>query len=555
MRRRDRSLLCAGLLLSGCTVGEPCVRARRCDGHVLTLESCEGAIALERCDARGMRCDPEEGCVGCLPGYARCEGDAVWRCDASGAAALEARCDVARGEGCVGGACVDLCALAAAESTYLGCEHLAITALNSSLPEGFDFTLVLGNPGDQDASVRVLRDGAEVASTTVPARSTATLALPRIDELARSRRSSTLARAGAYRVRADRPIAAYQYNPLEFRRDERCALTGTSADLECFSFSNDASLLLPTHALGARYLADARRAVVGAGSFVAIAAPARARVRVTVTSALAPSADGALAAIAAGDTFEVDLEAGDVLQLVSLDGSLAGTEIDAGAPVLVIAGADCANVPPASPACDHLEEIMPPLSAWGRTVVAAAPRSVDGEPSVLRVTSGADGNVITLSNVAAPIPLSRGERFEIVTADDVLVEGTHPLLVTQYLVGALYFDRAIPGRDASTVGDPAMGLATPVEQLRTSYAFVVPSSFDRNTAAIVAHAGDEVRLDGAPVEAWDAVASSPWRVARVPIEGGPHVLSSTRGAGLTLYGVAPFTSYLLPGGLDVEALQ
>ncbi|HEY8432877.1 MAG TPA: IgGFc-binding protein, partial [Sandaracinaceae bacterium] len=403
--------------------------------------------------------------------------------------------------------------------------------------------------------VRVLRREVEVARAIVPARSAVELALPRVEALAASRRSSTLERGGAYRVLSDRPVAAYQYNPLEFRAHDECVYTGTGGELDCFSFSNDASLLLPAHSLGTSYLADARRAVVGAGSFVAIAATEDASLRVTVTSATAPAADGTVPALTAGETLEIDLHGGDVLQLVSLEGSLAGTEIEGDAPLLVVAGADCANVPAASPACDHLEETMPPIESWGRSVVAAAPRSVEGEPSVLRVMSGADGNVITMTGLPGPIRLDRGETFEVLTEEDALVEGTGPLLVTQYLVGALYFDRAIPRRDATTVGDPSMGVATSLEQLRTSYAFVVPSTFDRNTAAIVAHADDEVRLDGSPIASWDAVGSSPWRVARVPIAGGAHVLTSRSGAGLSLYGVAPFTSYLLPGGLDVETLQ
>jgi hypothetical protein len=521
-----------------------------CDGSVLSVSHCgEAPVALENCAASGQRCDPSRGCTGCITGAAICDGDDVLRCEDGEQYSIVETCRSDLGLGCGGGTCQDLCALAERESTYLGCEHLAVTTLNALLNPEFDFGVVLGNPGDGPAEVHITRGSEELARVTVAPRSAAQVSLPRLEPLASSLTGSELVPNGAYRIVSDRPVAAYQYHPLEFRLRDECVFTGSPDDRACFSFTNDASLLLPVHALGTSYLADARGADNGRGPFLSIAAPDGAHVRVVAPSSIVASPDGV---IAAGEVLEVDLDPGAVLQLMVED-ELSGASIESDRPILVIAGHNCADVPSTSVACDHLEEIMPPLGAWGRRVIAPAPRSVDGEPSFLRIISAADGNVITLSNAPSEITLDRGKVFEFVTSEDVQIDATAPILVSQYLVSAAYFDRAPPGRPPGSVGDPSMGIASPVEQFRASYAFAVPESFDRNYAAIVAHRGDEVRLDGIPIETWSALGE--FAIARVPLFGGAHLLESSLGTSLTLYGVAPYTSYLLPGGLDVELLQ
>ena len=141
--------------------------------------------------------------------------------------------------------------------------------------------------------------------------------------------------------------------------------------------------------------------------------------------------------------------------------------------------------------------------------------------------------------------------FEVVLSRDVVVDGTGPLVAMQYLVGAQYFDRGQGG----ALGDPSMGVAPFVAQFRTSYGFAAPDTYTRHFAAIVTSDVREVLLDGQEVSAWSPIPGSAFQVARVAIESGAHTLDAPHGAGLTLYGLAPYTSYLLPGGLDVEPLR
>lgn len=536
---------------SACTVGGPPEEARCVDGRLVIGSSSE-PVVVEDCSAEGRRCDESAGCVGCTAGTTRCDGASVSRCAEDGMTwRVESACSST--EVCHAGACVDACALAATERSYEGCIYDAVSTPNPMLDPAFDvdFGIVIGNSSDAPSDVRITRGAAEVSAFTVPARSAHQVTLPFVQEISRaSAGGSTLVRGGAYRIESSRPIAAYQYNPLEFRRSPSCVVTGDPfVDAECFTFTNDASLLLPIAALGTEYLIEMPSTDLPP-SFVTVVAHAPTHLSIVPTADIAESVDRRLAAHPTGERFELDLAPADVLTLVSTE-SLAGSEIVTDVPVFVVAGWGCARVPARYPACDHLEEVMLPVASWGTTALAAAPRSVGGEPTVVRVMSAADDNEIVISGLGTPIPLDRGESFEMVATRDLLVEGTDRILVSQYLVGAQFFDRGLDG----SLGDPSMGIVPFVEQYRSSYGFAVPDTYTTNTAMIVTPDTSEVRLDGVAVVDWESVGGTPYHVARVPIASGSHVLDAPAGAGLTLFGLAPFTSYLLPGGLDVELLE
>jgi hypothetical protein len=533
------------VLLGGCTVASGAVHeAPRCEDGRFVVDD----VARD-CTSLALRCDPVLGCVGCAPGALRCgeHGPEVCADDAwteSGACAAT--------EECAQGRCVDACTLAESERSNVGCTFDAVSTPNSFLGPAFDFGLVIGNAGDAPADVRVTRGETVIAGVTVPAGSAQHVTLPFVTEIARELMGSTLVPDGAYHVVSSRPIALYQYNPLEFRDDPSCVYTGTREDSACFSFTNDASLVLPTHALGTEHLVQV---VAHPGpldnSFVTIVAHATTHLSITPAADLAASRDVTVPAHLRGVPFTMTIEAGDVLTLLSRSGSLDGTEIVADVPVLVFAGCDCTYVPAAFGACDHIEELVPPVSSWGTTAVAAAPASVPNEPSLLRVMSAIDGNAITITGITHAITLDRGEVFETILTRDVVIDGQGPLLATQYLVGAEYFDRG----QGHALGDPSMGLVPFVAQFRRAYRFAAPDTYTSNLAAIVAPAGADVRLDGEPITTWSPIEDSAFAVARVPIAAGAHRLDAPTGAGLTLYGLAPYTSYLLPGGLDVETLR
>ena len=165
------------------------------------------------------------------------------------------------------------------------------------------------------------------------------------------------------------------------------------------------------------------------------------------------------------------------------------------------------------------------------------------------MVAGSDANPFVFDPpVHAPVTLDRGAFVELAVDEAVYVEGSGRLLAAQYLLG----------QGASlNVGDPSLSIAAPLDQFRASYDFITPASYSINYADVVTGVGDVVTLDGKRIEGFVAVGVSGFAVATVKLaSAGAHVISggATRGIGLQLYGLGAYTSYMLPGGLDLTPL-
>jgi len=551
----------------------------RCDGF--DYEICvEGRwVAQQTCSSPTPQCDPDAGCVGCDPEARWCAGDEVWACAEDGASgSLLETCDPAAE--CLLGQCFDSCALAEGTNSYLGCRFLSVPMANL-VDEVFwdDFAVVVGNPSTRaTAEVTISRNGAFVASADVEPRQTRAVSLPMLVAL-QDATVNQVVRGGAYEVRSTVPVAAYQYNPLHFS----VQVDGE----EQFSFTNDASLLLPEHVLTGNYMA-AGWPGLGVGEFpgssqfipgtVAVAATVDGTlVEITSSAETAPGEPGALLP---GETTVLALNRGDVLQIQSaqpgeelginvcderggqqdgngdgdscLDivlGDLSGTRIVANQPVAAFAGHVCTFVPHTARACDHLEEMLFPLETWGTETVVAAPmfpgRDDAKTASMLRVLSAVDGNTIRFTPPVLPdTVVDAGQTIEVTTSDDVHIAGDGPFVATQFLLG----QRAL----FSTIGDPAMGTGIPLQQWRDEYDFLTPDTYEANWLGITAPAGTSVYLDGIEVEGWADVDGTIYEVARVEVQPGSHRVESVGdvGFGIVSYGYARFTSYLHPGGMN-----
>jgi hypothetical protein len=104
----------------------------------------------------------------------------------------------------------------------------------------------------------------------------------------------------------------------------------------------------------------------------------------------------------------------------------------------------------------------------------------------------------------------------------------------------------------------------PVDQYRTSYNFLAPVDYredpsiglhGQNWVNVVAPAGATVTLDGSAVEDFAPVSATDFQVARVPLEGGSHAITSADEFGIICYGYGNYTSYMYPGGLDVDPIN
>jgi hypothetical protein len=177
------------------------------------------------------------------------------------------------------------------------------------------------------------------------------------------------------------------------------------------------------------------------------------------------------------------------------------------------------------------------------------------DPNLVRVISGRDGNMITFDppSVSGPRTLNRGQVMEIEATQSFRVTGTEALMVGQFVVGQDYAGYGTSGEMGQ--GDPAMSLGIPTEQFRTSYTFLAPSTYPTNYVNVTAPAGVTVLLDGNPVSGFQAVGGTGFQVAQVSVRAGQHTITSDQPFGIVVYGYGTYTSYMYPGGLDLNAIN
>ena len=401
----------------------------------------------------------------------------------------------------------------------------------------------------------------------------------------------------AYKLTSTVPVTVYQFNPI---------LSKEGAE---YSFTNDASLLLPAHILGdatatpaSTYLAVTmpherlRRECLGslvgdqdAPSFVAIVATSPGTTTVEILPRGAIAAGGPFAStVPPGQRVSVTLSQFEVLQLASarygnpvtvtrqtpsLDcflgfypyddtfyeyrqSDLTGSVITSDKPIAVYAGADCRFVPFGEFACDHLEQQLPPFATWGNAYAAVRTQTPPGGNTsvgdVWRIVAAVDGTTLTFDppSVQSNVTLGAGQWIELQTTSDFLVQSQdldHPILVAQYMVG----------QDAtgSTMGDPTMILAIPTAQYMNQYTFTTPTTIAQDYVNIVRPMGATIVLDGTPVGGpWFQIGTSTFEAARISIGDGTHSITGDKPFGITVYGYDEYVSYGYPGGLDLQSI-
>ena len=588
-----------------------------------------------QCPPGCSQCDAIGKCHDCAnPGLSACTGDRVVACNADGTTgAIVKVCDTAAGERCFGADCMSACDVAASTRSYIGCDYWPTTTLTSELNPYFDFAVAVANPlqvGDgvqsAPATVTITRNGSTVARQVVQPGAVETIKLPWVQELTfqptcdgtgrctQIAEESAQVVGGAYHLVSTLPVTVYQFSPLQFEKPtsatcvdvpyRTCLLSSDcrpgdqcipymgnifnlvcQSTTNCHSYTNDASILLPTTALKSEYLAISRQTYSiefsqGTGTpssgFVAIVGTDDGtNVMVTSTAYTEPGAGG-LKAMTPGSSASFLLNKGDVLQLVSQRAispcanlsvdpqadslcdlgpqyDLTGSHIVSDKPVAVFGGHSCSFVPYDKWACDHLEEQLTPLETWGQRVVVAQTRpAIAGEPNVWRIVSGSDGNAISFDppSVHAPITLATGAYVEFAAQGGFMVTGSGRIAVGQYMVGESYLDQT-----SVTVGDPSLGLGVPVEQYRSNYDFISPATYTENDLTLIAPMGDSIVLDGQPVTGrWTAIGASGYGYQYVSLKPGAHHVSGASPFGITVSGVANYTSYLYVGGQNLNEI-
>ncbi|MEZ4371226.1 MAG: IgGFc-binding protein [Polyangiaceae bacterium] len=497
----------------------------------------------------------------------------------------------------------ETCAQAQAQKSYLGCEYWPTVTSNAGLDEGFEFAVVAANPTKSDATVTVEFQGQMLASTTIAPGGLDTIRLPWVTALKQTfpNFTSALVQSGAFHVTSSVPITLYQFNPLEFERpgDANCPAP-------CNSFTNDASILLPTTALGSDYYVmsyPTHHVGIGptgfgptswndAPGFLAVTATEDGT-QVTVNSAAYVRSGTGVSALTPGQQGSYSMNRGDVLILSSgtmpaqatpqpnrpcgtelvgvgqeatlcpspKEYDLTGSRITSNKPISVIGGHDCTFVPYSRFACDHLEESMFPTETLGQDLVVTAPQSVaaiqsnPGQPDnmFVRVMSAADGNTIDFEPaVNGSVTLNAGEWIEIgPITSDFRIQSDDRIMVSQYMVGENFSGQSVGA------GDPALSIAIPVEQYRLEYTFLAPTTYTYNFVNVVAPPGANITIDGTAIDQgrFSPIGNSGFNVARVQVPGGAHAMKGDKNFGIVVYGYASYTSYMYPGGLNLEKVE
>ena len=507
-----------------------------------------------------LLCVEQIGCAMCVPGTGTCQGNAGHTCNPAGDGYVDETCDPIEGSTCDphSGACTGPCASATLGTSYIGCEYYP-TVIGNTTGTMFDYAVAISNTAASDAVVTI--EGGALTTpvmVTVPANAVKVQILPWQLELklcsgaatdaciGGTMKNAALAVHGAYHLRSTNPVTVYQFNSLEYQKAGQ------------FSYSNDASLLLPTNVWRAKYYTAAWQQLAGLnGSEMAVTA-AKDGTMVTITPRADSVADQGAPAFAAGAAQTVTLNAGDVIEITSRTGDFTGTLVTSDKPVEVISGHYCAQIPTGTSACDHLEESMFSVDALGVRYVVNAPAVTSipaGKVEYVRVIATEPGTLLTYDPPQAGAPATianAGDFIEIPsTAATFMITASAKVLIAQYMEGQ--------GAGGNT-GDPAMTLAVPVEQFRTSYLFHAPTSYESNYVDVIAPMGAVVMLDGAPLPAPAAIGSSGFGLIRVnPLTAGPgadgnHNIVSSQAFGITVYGYGQYTSYWYPGGLNLTDL-
>lgn len=533
-----------------------------CDGD--TSQVCDGEGGYrdrKNCSKSGLICVAALGCAVCEPGATKCEDEIAWLCREDGSGWEFEVCDPIQGTACnpMAGVCSGPCGATALGDAYIGCDYFP-TVTPNIVNSSFHFAVAVSNTSEDAATITITRGPDTVETLEVAGRSVEVVELPWVPELKGAGANLTASiqlAEGAYRLRTNRPVTVYQFNPLEYQ------IGGT------FSYTNDASLLLPVSAWTGKYWVLARHtwatsSNIYRGFYAVTARFDETTVRVTP----GPSSGEVLLGVNGIDATgngSVVLDSGDVLTVLTAGSGgsepqdVSGTLVEADKPVQVIGGHQCTNVPDNITACDHLEESMFPAETLATSYFVTAPLIPTGgnvpKVQMVRILATEADTTLTFDppQAGAPTTLAEpGEWIELAdNASDFAITSTKPILVAQYMEG-----QAAGGGS----GDPDMALAVTQAQYRKEYLVHAPTNYEHSFTNIVAPNEATVIVDDTEVDTaqFQPIGDSGFSVIRLPLSNagnGDHTISGSEPVGVSVYGYGQWTSYWYAGGLNLDVLS
>ncbi|MEM1030274.1 MAG: IgGFc-binding protein [Myxococcota bacterium] len=472
------------------------------------------------------------------------------------------------------------CEEAALAESYIGCDFWP-TVMPNAVWSIFDFAVVVANTGSNVVDIEVERNGSPVASAQIQPNSLQTVYLPWVQALKGgdadpfgsppALNNSILAPGGAYHLTSSFPITVYQFSALQYAPQggppgkswSACPADGIFT--QCFSYSNDASLLMPSTAMTETYRVMGHVGLTGANipGYTAVTATQDGT---NVTLNLGPNGGilggGGITPAGANGMTTVNLNAGDVaVFLADSDASdLSGSLVTADKPVQTMTGVSCVTIPNGQPACDHIEETVFPAETLGQNYVVTRPTGPAGQPVGHQVIlyGNFDGTALTYpagSPPGAPTSIGAGQVVDLGIVDvDFQVTGDNAFGVGSFQQGGSVVDAG--GTAFEERGDPAHSMATAVEQYREKYVFLAPTDYDVNYVDIVRRASATLTLDGQTLSG-PTTPLGEFVIQRITLTaatGGVHVLEGDTPFGIQVTGYGSYTSYYYPGGLNLGAI-
>ena len=335
-------------------------------------------------------------------------------------------------------------------------------------------------------------------------------------------------------VTSDQPVSAYFIHQI--------------------SYTTDASIIYPTHALGtAYYIATFDQEVNSQGALMGIVAP-EDDTTITITPSVDYS-DGVQRE--RGEAYQITLNRGESYQAMaqkSYDAlgarkpfDISGTRILADKPVVVLAGNKCTSVQPYS-ACDHLISQMAPLDSLGSTYYTMPLASRNGD--TIRVYAIEDDTFVRVNDDIAYY-LNEGEYYTTILNEPAVITANRPIQTIQFSNSSDY---------DGVIADPFMMAAPPAEQFISAYVVTTPAEgFSSHYLNVIApsSAANTVRIDGSPVDIslWQAIPNTDFVGAQIPISSGQHTATADQPFGLYVYGFGNYDSYGYLGGMAFPGQQ
>ena len=301
----------------------------------------------------------------------------------------------------------------------------------------------------------------------------------------------------------------------------------------------DASVILPTKALGKEYLILAYTVSNYPSECMIVASLDSTQIEITPNAATLGGKKPEI-------PFTITLSRGEEYQVQS-NGDLTGTRIIASKPVAVFGGSACASIPPGADFSDHLYEQMYPLTSWGKHFITTPLKSRKGD--TFRFLASQDSTKLSVGTKTMELQADRF--YECILREPTVISATRPIAVAQYSNSS--------GFDNVENADPFMIVLSPNEQMQNrvtfnAFASSVITAYYLNL--VVQQRGSELlRLDGKPVAFSEIPGTTNFKYAALKIAAGDHTIASDSGFIAYVYGYGHAESYGYSAGASIRAIQ